>query len=106
MECSNLLEAATKNGDTSKSLFRGSPDKALVTDLQRVLFELGFKNELKFDSYQADGNYSDATIKAVAAFAKKNNYNSDGSSVSNQLASTDSAAARLSSGNVPLVGHS
>jgi peptidoglycan hydrolase-like protein with peptidoglycan-binding domain len=86
MECSNLLEAAIKNGNASNSLFRGSPDKVLVTDLQRVLFELGFKNELKFDNYEADGNYSDPTVNAVAAFAKKNNYSSDGSSVSNQLA--------------------
>jgi peptidoglycan hydrolase-like protein with peptidoglycan-binding domain len=86
MECSNLLEAALSKGDISKSLFQGSPNKELITDLQRVLFELGFKSELKFDNYQADGVYSPATVSAVSAFALKNNYKSDGTSVSNQLA--------------------
>ena len=83
---SNLLEAAFSQGDVSKSLFQGSANKALITELQRLLFELGFKSELQFDNYEADGNYSAATVSAVAAFATKNNNKSDGSSVSNQLA--------------------
>ncbi len=56
MECSNLIEAALKNGDISQSLFLRSPHKELVTDLQRTLFELGFRKELKWDNYQADGD--------------------------------------------------
>ncbi len=83
---SNLLEAALKQGDISKFLFQGSPNKALITELQRMLFELGFKNELQFDNYEADGNYGQATVDAVAAFADKNKYQSDGSSVTNDLA--------------------
>ena len=83
---SNLLEAAFSQGDVSKSLFQGSANKTLITELQRLLFELGFKSELQFDNYEADGNYSAATVSAVAAFATKNNNKSDGSSVSNQLA--------------------
>lgn len=86
MECSNLLEAALKKGDISESLFKGSSDKELITDLQRTLFELGFRKELKWDNYQADGNYGKATAAAVAAFAKKNDHPSDGKSVSNHLA--------------------
>ncbi len=83
---SNLLEAALKAGDISKSLFQGSANKDLVTELQRVFFELGFKSELQFDNYQADGNYSPATVSAVSAFATKNKFKSDGTSVSNELA--------------------
>lgn len=85
MECSNLLEAELKKGDVSKTLFEGSSNKALVTDLQRTLFELGFRKELKWDHYQADGDYGKATTAAVAAFAQKNNKRSNGSSVSNTL---------------------
>jgi peptidoglycan hydrolase-like protein with peptidoglycan-binding domain len=86
MEEVTHLEAALAQGDISKSLFRGSASKSLITDLQRVLFELGFKNELKFDTFQADGDYGQATQNAVQAFATKNKDNSNGSKVTNQLA--------------------
>ena len=85
MECSTLLEKAIENGDISQSLFKGSHHKNLILDLQKVLFELGFRNELKWDDYQADGDYGPATAKAVAAFAARNNVDSDGMSVSNAL---------------------
>ena len=41
----SLIEAALKQGDISKQLLQGSANKDLVTELQRVLFELGFKRE-------------------------------------------------------------
>jgi peptidoglycan hydrolase-like protein with peptidoglycan-binding domain len=86
MEEISHLQAALAQGDISKSLFRGSASKSLITDLQRVLFELGFKKELQFDKFQADGDYGQATQDAVLAFATKNKVKSNGSSVSNQLA--------------------
>lgn len=86
MECSNLLEAALKNDGVSTLLYKDSPEKELITDLQRVLFELGFRKELNWDSYQADGDYGPATKAAVAAFAKKNGNRGNGSKVSNKLA--------------------
>ncbi|MEM7086659.1 MAG: hypothetical protein AAF489_10785 [Bacteroidota bacterium] len=86
MECSHVLEAAVNKGDISSSLFKGSSNKELVTDLQRTLFELGFRKELKWDNYQADGDYGNATKKAVATFAAKNGNTSDGSKVSQKLA--------------------
>ncbi|WP_052752929.1 peptidoglycan-binding domain-containing protein [Kordia zhangzhouensis] len=86
MECSNLLEAALKKGNIHQSLFQGSTDKLLVTDLQRTLFELGFSKELKWDNYQADGDYGNATATAVAAFAQRNHMATDGKKVSDELA--------------------
>ena len=83
---STLIEAALKQGDISKSLFLGSTSKNLLTELQKVLFELGFKRELKFDNYEADGDYGPATVDAIAAFAAKNNIASNGVFVSNTLA--------------------
>ena len=86
MECSNLIEATVNKGNISGTLFKGSSDKELVTDLQRTLFELGFRKELKWDNYQADGDYGNATKAAVASFASKNGNSSDGSKVSTTLA--------------------
>jgi len=42
MQCSTALEKSLKKDDLSKSLFRKSKKKKLITDLQRVLYELGF----------------------------------------------------------------
>lgn len=86
MDCSSHLEAAYKNGNISQKLFKGSKEKELVTDLQRVLFELGFKKQLKWDKYQSDGQYGNATCTAVANFAEKNNIDSDGKTVTDELA--------------------
>ncbi|MPR35932.1 M15 family metallopeptidase [Salmonirosea aquatica] len=86
MECSNLIATALQQGDISASLFKGSAHTALIADLQRVLFELGFKRELKFENYQATGAYDSATASAVTAFATKNNLLGDGTTVSNPLA--------------------
>jgi len=86
MECSNLLEAALKSGNISTSLFQGSSNKELVVDLQRTLFELGFRKELKQDNYNADGDYGPNTASAVASFASKNDNSSNGKLVSNDLA--------------------
>ena len=71
MECSSLIQHEIKNGDISTKLFRGSSDKELIIDLQRTLFELGFRKQLKWDQYQADGAYGAATTNALLAFAKK-----------------------------------
>ncbi|GGW36940.1 peptidoglycan-binding protein [Arenibacter certesii] len=86
MECSNYLETALNKGEIHKHLYQGSKDKIVVTDLQRTLFELGFRQELKWNNYEADGDYGPATAATVRAFAKKNRYTTDGISVSNDLA--------------------
>ena len=86
MPSSTPIETALDEGDISTSLFKGSTNTTLINDLQRILFELGFKRELKIDQYQVDGDYGPATTKAVAAFATKNKVESDGKVVTNQLA--------------------
>lgn len=85
MEAS-LLEQALDEGNISQTLHEGSTNKPLVTELQRLLFELGFKKELQFDNYEADGIYGPATVNSVTAFAAKNDVSSNGRSVSNVLA--------------------
>ena len=48
-------------------------------DLQNILNELGFKDELEFDKYGADGVYGNLTQQTVASFLAKNKLNGDGS---------------------------
>lgn len=83
---STLLETAIKLGNVSQSLYKNSPEKAIITELQKILFELGFKSELNFDNYEASGVYDSSVVNAVHSFATKNKFNSDGSIVSTQLA--------------------
>lgn len=54
--------------------------------LQKMLFELGFQEELRWASFGADGDFGGATTAALKAFAKKNSLTSDGTSVSKELA--------------------
>lgn len=81
-----LIEDALKQGNIKRELFQGSNNKDLITELQRVLFELGFRKELKWDNFNADGDYGNATKTAIAAFASKNKHASDGSNVTDDLA--------------------
>jgi len=86
MECSSLLENAVKKGNIQKKIHLGSSEKDLIVDIQRVLFELGFRKELKIKKYGIDGIYGKATTAAVLAFAKKNGIQSDGKSITKKLA--------------------
>ncbi|MEL6867657.1 MAG: peptidoglycan-binding protein [Bacteroidota bacterium] len=85
MECTCLLESAINSGDIRTLLTEGSTDKELIIDLQRMLYELGFKEELKWDEFQADGVYGESTKAAVLAFAQKNTISSTGKFVTKKL---------------------
>ncbi len=71
--------------EVSEVLFKGSPEKEDIEDLQRVLNELGYSKELKFDQFGADGDYGNATTAAVKALADNNGIPSDGTVVTNPL---------------------
>ena len=70
-----------------ESLKRGSDRKDLIKALQTSLHELGFGEELNWAKYGADGDFGNSTVAALKAFAQKNGINSDGESVSQELAS-------------------
>lgn len=86
MECSSLIENTIKEGKINEYLFHGSTEKSHVVELQRLLYEMGFKKELNWELLQADGVYGDETAAAVRAFAKKNNIDTDGCEVNSKLA--------------------
>lgn len=81
-----VLQAALAQGDVRQSLFQDSTQKEMITELQRLLFELGFKNELGFDNYETNGVYDGSVVNAVKAFAGRNKFASDGTFVSKDLA--------------------
>ncbi|MDZ7767439.1 MAG: hypothetical protein U5K00_23985 [Melioribacteraceae bacterium] len=71
-----------KKKSTSKVLKYGSTEKIEIKALQRVLNDLGFGRELKWDKYNADGYYGDCTLKAVENFCDYNKIRASGKSVS------------------------
>lgn len=86
MECSALIKIEINQGDISKKLFQNSRQKNLIKELQQMLFQLGFKKELKWDEFQDDGDFGPATSNAVLAFIKKNGKTGNGTKVNNALA--------------------
>jgi peptidoglycan hydrolase-like protein with peptidoglycan-binding domain len=65
---------------TTSTKLEKQPTKNKATkNLQTLLNELGFADELQFDKYGADGGYGNLTQQAVASFLAKNKLNGDGS---------------------------
>ncbi|MCB0566634.1 MAG: peptidoglycan-binding protein, partial [Phaeodactylibacter sp.] len=77
---SNLLEAK-KTESTLKKGAKGAP----VETLQRMLYQMGFGDELRWRDFGADGDYGGATTTAVKAFAKKNGLEHDGLAISLEI---------------------
>ncbi len=67
-------------------LRKDSNKKSHIKTLQQLLYELGFGEELQWKKYGADGDFGGATAKAIRAFAAKNEVETDGESVSPELA--------------------
>lgn len=65
--------------DSSIKLEKQKSKNNATKNLQTILNELGFKDELQFDTYGADGTYGNLTQQAVALFLAKNKLNGDGS---------------------------
>jgi peptidoglycan hydrolase-like protein with peptidoglycan-binding domain len=84
MCCNNEFLPIFKSA--SFKLEKGLKNSDAVKQLQNVLNHLGFKEELQWDKYGADGDYGDLTQKAVALFLKKNNMSGDGSFVDKSIA--------------------
>ncbi len=73
-------------GEISNVLKKDSSKKQAITALQQVLYELGFEKELKWSNFGADGDFGNATAAAVSAFAAKNDLESNGETVSPEVA--------------------
>lgn len=86
MTCRNMIQNLTDSRATEDILRRGSEAKEAISALQKLLRELGFGTELKWDRYGADGSYGNCTVTAVSTFAAKNGLSGDGESVTQEIA--------------------
>lgn len=58
-------------GKISEKYYKGSPDQQAISSLQKLLHDLGFKNELDWENNKNNGTYGEATANAVKAFMEK-----------------------------------
>lgn len=56
-----------------------------VKDVQSLLYQIGFGDELNWDKYKDDGMYGGSLTAAVKAFADKNGIESDGTSITKKM---------------------
>jgi peptidoglycan hydrolase-like protein with peptidoglycan-binding domain len=81
-----IIRELIKEGTVDAVLRKGSRDRETVRILQRVLYELGFNEELNWAKYGADGDYGNSTSAAVRAFAQRNGISASGEVVNKQIA--------------------
>lgn len=80
------IKSLIQTDQVEQVLKKKSSDKETIKALQTALFQLGFGKELKWQQFGADGDYGGATAAAVIAFAAKHDIQTDGNSVSKELA--------------------
>lgn len=78
----NLID----NGTIVTILRRNSSATADIKVLQEGLNYLGFGKHLRWEQFGADGDYGSSTSAAVKLFAERNNIDSDGESITPELA--------------------
>lgn len=81
-----IIRELIKEGTVDTVLRKGSRDRETVRILQRVLYELGFNEELNWEKYGADGDYGNSTTAAVKVFAERNGISASGEVVNKQIA--------------------
>ncbi|PYJ70318.1 MAG: hypothetical protein DME76_05925 [Verrucomicrobia bacterium] len=72
-------------GQLPTTLRRSSPDAQSIRVLQRLLYVVGYGDEMKWDKFGDDGDYGSNTVRSVAAFANDVKAQSDGTAVSDAL---------------------
>jgi peptidoglycan hydrolase-like protein with peptidoglycan-binding domain len=74
------------NKNTEKDYKKGGTDRIRIASLQTLLNDLGFGKQLNWKKFGADGDYGRSTTGAVAAFAKRESLESDGTLLTLALA--------------------
>jgi peptidoglycan hydrolase-like protein with peptidoglycan-binding domain len=80
------IQDAINDNEVEKIYTKGSTAKADIVAMQTVLHALGFGKELNWDKYGADGGYGASSMAAVQAFSAKNGLESDGKTLTKDLA--------------------
>ncbi|MDX1433951.1 MAG: peptidoglycan-binding protein [Gammaproteobacteria bacterium] len=72
------IHACIQAGTVEETWHRGSDDEAAVINLQILLNELGYGEQLGWATFGADGNYGPATARAVRTYAYSEGFDVDG----------------------------
>ncbi|MCP4486446.1 MAG: peptidoglycan-binding protein [Gammaproteobacteria bacterium] len=86
MKEQDTLKKLIDDGRVTTTLHKGSAARHAITALQTMLHWLGFDHELKWTKYGADGDYGQATVSAVAEFARRNGSTANGERITEALA--------------------
>ncbi len=66
-------------------LSRRSKYKDEIIALQNALYKIGYSKPLNWESYGADGDYGGSTTAGVLAFAQKNNFDTNGETITFEM---------------------
>ena len=80
------IQTLIDEGTVAVRLRKNSSARHAVAALQTLLHWLGFDQQLQWDRLGADGIYGEATVAAVAEFARRNNSTAKGERVTSVLA--------------------
>ena len=80
------IQTLITEGTVTTTLRKGSSARHATAALQTLLHWLGFDKQLQWDRWGADGGYGNATIAAVAEFARRNGSTAKGERVTGPLA--------------------
>jgi len=83
-ELRHLYDAA-QDPKLLKAISQGSSAKVSIMVLQTILHELGYDEELNWNTYGADGDYGPSTVRAVKAFAEDSGIDSNGKRINKAL---------------------
>ncbi len=77
----DTLQSLVEQDQVSQTLYRGSDASWAIRCLQIGLKDLGYGDEMNWDTYMADGGYGGGSTRAVAAFLQKSGISGDGTKV-------------------------
>ncbi len=82
------LQQLIDQGLVSLHLRKGSGESSSIESMQRVLFGVGYGEVLRWKQFGADGDFGEATLDALKAFANRNNLLLEGESASTEVIQT------------------
>jgi len=81
-----LINEAIQHGEIETRIKLNGRYKAGVAALQTLLAELGYKRQLKWNKYGADGEFGPGTLSALKKYSEDQNYLDNGEELTEKLA--------------------
>lgn len=81
-----IINDAVQQGDIEKRIKYNGRYKTGIASLQKLLAELGYKRQLKWNKYGADGDFGKCTTSALKKYAEDQGYIDSGEELTEKLA--------------------